>query len=78
MMVAALDTGPPFTVGERRALFPLGTEYVLSLDYTAYNVTPDDQHFLILRVTATGDESMTGRLIIVENWFEELRARVGN
>ncbi len=78
MMVAAIDTGPPFTVGERRALFPLGTEYALSLDYTAYNVTPDDQHFLILRVTATGDQSMTGRLIIVENWFEELRQRVGN
>ncbi len=77
MMVAAIDTRPPFTVGERRALFPLGSEYHLSMEYTGYDVAPDDQHFLIA-VTVAGDESMTGRLIIVENWFEELRAKVGN
>ena len=77
MMVATIDPQPPFTVGERRALFPVGSEYNLSPNYTAYAVTPDDQHFLFF-VTVTGDASMTGRLIIVENWFEELRARVGN
>ena len=78
MMVAAIDTRPSFSVRERRALFPLGAEYHIDLWYASYDVTPDDQHFLLARVVGSGDGSEAARLIVVENWFEELRERVGN
>jgi Tol biopolymer transport system component len=73
MMVASIDTEPTFHVGEQQALFPLGSEYHLSSDYTAYDVAPDDDHFVIVR-----DFRRTSTLIMVDNWFEELKAKVGN
>ena len=78
MMVAAVETEPTFSVGERRALFPLGGEYWLSAQYAAYDVAPDDEHFFLVRSRAPDDERGTGGLIIVDNWFEELKAKVGN
>ncbi len=78
MMVAAVETEPTFSVGERRELFPLGSEYWLSGQYAAYDVAPDDEHFFLVRRPALGDERVAGTLIIVDNWFEELKAKVGN
>jgi serine/threonine-protein kinase len=78
MMVAAVETEPTFSVGERRALFPLGGEYWLSGQYAAYDVALDDEHFFLVRRRALGDERVAGTLIIVDNWFEELMAKVGN
>ncbi len=78
MMVASIDTEPTFHVGEQQALFPLGSEYHLSSDYTAYDVAPDDDHFVIVRDFRGGEDRVKSTLIIVDNWFEELRAKVGN
>jgi len=36
-----------------------------------YDVSADDQRFLMLRPVAGGSD----RLIVVENWFEELKAK---
>ncbi len=38
------------------------------------DVTPDDQRFVMIR-NRGGEE---GELIVVENFFEELKAKVGN
>ncbi len=64
------------SVGERRVLFPLGNEYWLSANYAAYDVATDDEHLFMVRDFASGDVPST--LIIVDNWFEELKAKVGN
>jgi hypothetical protein len=39
-----------------------------------YDVAPDGQRFLFLQGT-TRDHSGLGTLTLVENWFEEFRAR---
>ncbi len=39
-----------------------------------YDVTPDDQRFVMIRNTET---EAVDELIVVENFFEELRARWG-
>ncbi len=39
----------------------------------SYDVTPDDQRFVMIRERADA-----GELIAVENFFEELKAKVGN
>ena len=44
----------------------------LSTNYTWFDASPDDQRFLMVRESPNG-----GRLIVVDNFFEELRAKVG-
>ncbi len=42
--------------------------------HVLYDLTPDDQRFVMLR---RGTQTKTGQLIRVQNWFEELKAKVG-
>ena len=41
-----------------------------------YDVSLNDQRFVMLRVGESG--ATDSELILVENWFEELRQRMGN
>jgi len=70
MLVADLTNGPG-SIGARKVLFSLDG-YRLSTNYTWYDVSPDDQRFLMVRESPT-----SGRLIVVDNFFEELREKVG-
>jgi hypothetical protein len=76
MMMADVVTAPSFGVGERRVLFPVGDEYELSTNYTAYDLASDDQRFLMVRVVGADEASRPGAMIVVENWLEELKAKV--
>ncbi len=44
--------------------------------YAVHDVAPDDQRFLMLR--GVNFEEGGPELILVENFFEELKAKVGN
>ena len=72
MVSIEVRPGPTFTVGEPKVLFP-ATSYNITPTYSLYDVAPDDRHFLMVRGVAA--EAQT-ELILTENWFEELRARV--
>jgi serine/threonine-protein kinase len=76
MMMADVVTAPSFGVGERRVLFPVGDEDELSTNYTAYDLASDDQRFLMVRVVGADEASRPGAMIVVENWLEELKAKV--
>ena len=77
-MVAEVSLEPTFALGQQRVLFsgvgyggsdfpqPIGHERKVSLD---------DQRFVMLRSMGVDTES---RLILVENFFEELKERVPN
>lgn len=41
-----------------------------------YDISPDDQRFILVRTVGT-EEAAPAPLILVQNWFEELKARVG-
>jgi len=74
MLVAAqVRLSPTFVVTTRQDLFPVGG-YALSANYTTYDVSADDSRFLMVRVVA--GPSSGQRLILVENWLEELKAKV--
>jgi serine/threonine-protein kinase len=62
-----------FVSGEQRQLFPL-RRYLGSTTARRYDVTPDDQHFLML-LSGSADEA--GTLMVVENFSEELLAKMG-
>ncbi len=60
--------------GERRVLFST-QGFRSSSVHQQYDVTPDDQRFVMIR-NIGGQEA--SELIVVENLFEELKAKVGN
>jgi len=70
LVVADLSRGPG-QIGERKVLFSLAG-YRISTNYTWFDISPDDQRFLMVRESPTN-----GRLIVVENFFEELTAKLG-
>jgi len=75
MMVAEYVTDPTFEVRALRTLFD-GSSYASNNDNRLYAVSPDDQRFLMLRAGSAEDGTVE-EMIVVENFFEELRARVG-
>ena len=73
MQSAHVTTSPSFGIASKERLFS-ASGYFLSPWGQAYDVTPDGQRFLMLRVgTATG--AMPVSLVLVENFATELRQR---
>jgi serine/threonine-protein kinase len=72
------DASSGFRVANRQVLFQIGSSFESNLYRWIgglYDVTPDDQRFLMVRRHERTDESKP-RLIVVQNWFEELERRV--
>jgi serine/threonine-protein kinase len=74
LMSVEVLQGPTFVPGERRVLFST-QEFRWNTRHQQYDVAPDDQRFVMIR--NPGGEAL-GELIVVENFFEELKAKVGN
>src|SRR5207245_9057091 len=71
LVAVAVNTTPRFSLGRSTALFSAAG--FTSFRFTPqYAVAPDDQRFLMIRPLETGTPD---KLIVVENWFEELRDR---
>ena len=74
MWAVAIESGPDLRPGSPRLLFeaPYATD-IVGLGVPNYDVSPDGQHFLMVRSAA---ESEVSGFTVVLNWFEELKARV--
>jgi hypothetical protein len=81
MNAVDVDPGPPFVVGQPRVLFPLPTGVRQPPDWEfgagQFAITSDDRRFLMIRNVDPWDTSAPPKLVLVQNFFEELRARVG-
>jgi len=75
MMAVPVTTTPAFTPGTPHALFPAG-KYAHGPSYRAYDVSPDDRRFLMLSPASDSVTATPTRLVVVENWLEELRLRM--
>ena len=75
LMAAPIQTDPSFTPGTPEVLFE--GNYYYSSQGRSYDVAPDGQRFLMIKAGDLSDESSSApELIIVENWFEELKRLV--
>ena len=72
--IIAASTTATFAPGQPEVLFS-ATEFRSNSNQTMYDVTPDDERFIMIR--RVGGAS-ANKLILVQNWFEELKARVPN
>ena len=69
LVAVEVNTSPTFSLGRATTLFPAAG--FSSLRFTPqYAVAADDRRFLMIRSLET---SMPDKLIVVENWFEELK-----
>jgi eukaryotic-like serine/threonine-protein kinase len=80
-MVAAavvMDNGT-FAVSDRKPLFNVGDLGIDSQpNYTSWDVGSDDQSFLMVQFGDEDGGALASEFILVQNWSEELRARLGN
>jgi len=75
MVVVDVSPGEGFEFGEERGLFPTAS-YRTDVFHQAYDVTEDGQRFVMIRINRT--DPPIEDLIVVENFFVELRQRVPN
>ncbi len=76
MMAAGVQTTPMFRVTQRELLFEdtyFGGPGVIECN--EYDVDPRSGRFLMIETEQAAGE---GEIIVVVNWFEELKAKVGN
>jgi serine/threonine-protein kinase len=78
LMALSLNTEPTFTPGAVTPLFGLeGYTGPNALANRRVAVAPDGQRFLFLKpATVAQSSAPAARLLMVENWFEELKQRV--
>jgi len=74
MMAVQIEAGATFRAGASTVLFP-AEDYDASVLHPQYDVAPDDSRFLMIRQTGGDDEP---RMILVQNFFEELKRLVPN
>ena len=72
MMAATVETETAFRVTGRTVLFQDDYQTV-SINYAHYDVDPRSGRFLVLK-----GEQASMEIVVVANWFEELRRRMGN
>ena len=70
MMVADVTLGPEFTVRKPRLLFMLPTA-ATDLNHRGYDITADDRRFVMI----TTPPNSISDLVLVTNWYTEVRAR---
>jgi serine/threonine-protein kinase len=76
MMSAALSiTGDELRVADRTRLFELAAGMLVGDRTTQYDVAADGRFLMLRTVSGEADES---RMVIVRNFFEEMKARVGS
>jgi serine/threonine-protein kinase len=80
LMAATVQTKPAFSVGNPTRLFDAQSRILdgrlLGNTGRTFDVSRDGQRFLMLKDTADAADSALPSIVVVQNWFEELLARV--
>lgn len=71
MQRSSVSTNRELALSPPRLLFEQRYAFGVGVSTPNYDVSPDGQRFVMIK-----DELGSGRLNIVLNWFEELKARV--
>ena len=73
----SVRTKPTFSPGTGTVLFHLDPgQYLIPRWCCLWGIAPGDQRFLVARTVGSG-RSADQRLVLVQNWLEEVKAKVG-
>jgi hypothetical protein len=75
VLVAEVARAPSFEVRSMKTLFE-GPWFAANNDNRLYDVSPDDQRFLMLDSRGSGDDTTPEEVIVVDNFFEVLKRAV--
>ena len=75
MMAVDISTQPNFAAGTPRMLFE-GRYELASVPTDNYDVPHDGQRFLMIKPAEPTSSSSLTQIVVVQNWFEELKRRV--
>ncbi len=76
-MAASLRVTPTFEVTGVHRLFDLPVAvYAWDTFHPSWNVLPDGQGFLMLRNRRSAEVQQVSRVVYVENWFADVRAKM--
>jgi serine/threonine-protein kinase len=77
MYTVRINPGATFSADPPRVLFPVPDRVRAgSLMRGTFAITPDDQRFLMVRDNSWDDMAGTPTVVVVENFFDELRAKL--
>ena len=78
MNVARFEPGVPPAIGAAHALFEFAPRELKFLCGTirCYDIAPDAQQFYVVQTPSPPPRPVVTRINLVQNWFEELRAKV--
>ena len=77
MYAVRINPGSPFSAEPPRVLFKIPDRVRAgSLFRGSFAISPDDQRFLMVRDNSWDDMAGTRTVVVVENFFEELRAKL--
>jgi eukaryotic-like serine/threonine-protein kinase len=75
LMSVPVTTGSTFTFGNPSKLFDF--EYFRRAAGRTYDASPDGQRFVMIKQSAAaGEPPPAARIVLIQNWFEELKRRV--
>ena len=77
LVAVQVTDDPTLAVGQQDVLFSMA-DYLTSNGNPMYDVSPDDRRFVMLRVGDVETTTAALEIVVVENWFEELKERVEN
>ena len=72
--VPVQTAGATFTAGNPAKVFD--TKYATPNNVRNYDVSADGQRFVMIKDSTTADRAASASLVVVEHWFEELKAKV--
>jgi hypothetical protein len=80
MVATQVAAGSSLQLGEQKTLFPLDPGLYLGSPshYTPFDITADDRRFIMARQVQATTPGRPGSIVLIENWFEELKARTGS
>ncbi|HET7041706.1 MAG TPA: protein kinase, partial [Gemmatimonadales bacterium] len=76
ILSVASSPGPTFTPSDPHQVVANTTGANVSLVVPYYDVTPDDQSFLMVRRAGGTQDSGGGQMVVVDNWTTELLAKM--
>ncbi len=74
-MAMPVEPGPDLQAGIAESLFDMAAYFGSPL-HRHWDVSPDGRRFLMLRQTGAATNEGELEIVLIQNWFEELKARV--
>ena len=79
MAAVAVQPGAAFNYSKAQTLFAIPTTYTAVNSpnpFREYDVSGDGKRFLMIKNLAASEAAVRRSLVIVQNWFTELKARM--